>query len=1066
MLVIQMATGAFGDIDEGSDAVFSEYTPIISPIGIYSLGEYWTPYRYPDGHDFYWAEMGNYVRISAQRVKKYYQTGILNRTVPGHWGIEKFDPALFDSLSPSVQQCVRDYLDNKWPLHTHLYNITHGNPLPSKAAFDAVKDIWIGDGSSEAPVYRLDFLMEFLHTGEWRMYGSSVRPSMYKPMMKFLTQQLRPRLDKELPFYADKDHSWTHKELTKLSDIFIAEYTRESGKPIGWGMWLNPWFLIQNPRVTTIAEKGADARKNASARGVNRQSGGGKLYYTWRGHEPTERFGYETKNWQCRISRDGWGYPLSLVRYYMFRPFLIGANYSVIESHPGFWIQDLEDDGYYELSELGRVGMDLLNYADRCPDRGIPYAPVGLLKEYTRYLPPIYVGGAVHRNLLDMDDADFMTAGLLDNLIFPEHRHTKFTGEYFSTAPYGEIFDILSVIPDKPIDQKIFDGYKVLMTLGGVEIDARYANALKRYVSAGGTLVINIKDVGTHFDSVFLGVRRAGSPKTASEVHNVLTGKIFQEQKFTLTPLKLAGAKSLYAAGDDPVVTINDVGRGHVIVVTAHYMTQDIKTETMSGRWQRKWMTKSLLSFVPDLMEHLTSGLTPFDIRVRPEDKADISWLINKKGKGWTVTLFNYSLERENLVHRRQGTASMIAEYPYRALPFEIICREPMQDVMELYENRDAKWIRRAGNIVVTETIKGGDIRIYEFQPAMIPPASQERFINYALNRSVTASSFSKNQEPALAVDGKLDNTSFWQSGFDSGSALPASMDYKKRSWTRSTKFPLPQWLEIDLGELREIDHIFVLFHTWKQRSLERRQYICRYKIELSEDKSNWQTVIDESKNVDPAHPKGLERWFEPSKARYVKFTMFHHTGNAGSQLVELKVMGKEKETYIPERISIIPRWQPSFPKEVKDATADKIKYLVDITPVSVKPGWMPPGAKWKDLNGSVTLYADKSGKGFICPKSIYGESVSEIVYEIPANAVLFASAIGFGATARNASVEFKVLIDGKEKYNSGVYRFGQRVLPVVLNVKGAKKVTLIVTDGGDGIINDYAWWGDARFLD
>jgi len=36
-------------------------------------------------------------------------------------------------------------------------------------------------------------------------------------------------------------------------------------------------------------------------------------------------------------------------------------------------------------------------------------------------------------------------------------------------------------------------------------------------------------------------------------------------------------------------------------------------------------------------------------------------------------------------------------------------------------------------------------------------------------------------------------------------------------------------------------------------------------------------------------------------------------------------------------------------------------------------------------------------------------------------------------------------------------------VLPVVVDVRGANELTLIVTDAGDGLTNDYAWWGDAR---
>ena len=192
---------------------------------------------------------------------------------------------------------------------------------------------------------------------------------------------------------------------------------------------------------------------------------------------------------------------------------------------------------------------------------------------------------------------------------------------------------------------------------------------------------------------------------------------------------------------------------------------------------------------------------------------------------------------------------------------------------------------------------------------------------------------------------------------------------------------------------------------------------------------------------------------------------MLSNTANAGAQIVELEVTGSEQETYLPERKSIKPKWQVEFPAKIANTPISKITYLTTIKPLKVKPGWLPPGRTWEQMNGGIRLYADKSGMGSFFKHSIYGESVSDIVYPIPADAEKFVAAIGFGAAKRDASVEFKVFVDGKKKFDSGIYRFGQRVLPVVVNVRGGKKLKLVVTDGGDSIVNDYAWWGDARFI-
>jgi len=100
-----------------------------------------------------------------------------------------------------------------------------------------------------------------------------------------------------------------------------------------------------------------------------------------------------------------------------------------------------------------------------------------------------------------------------------------------------------------------------------------------------------------------------------------------------------------------------------------------------------------------------------------------------------------------------------------------------------------------------------------------------------------------------------------------------------------------------------------------------------------------------------------------------------------------------------------------------------------------------------------------------VCAKSLYGQSISEIVYEVPEGASLFAAAIGFGAKARESSVEFQVFVDGVKSFDSGLFRLGLPLVPVVVDVGGARELKLVVTDGGDGITNDYGWWGDARFI-
>ena len=63
------------------------------------------------------------------------------------------------------------------------------------------------------------------------------------------------------------------------------------------------------------------------------------------------------------------------------------------------------------------------------------------------------------------------------------------------------------------------------------------------------------------------------------------------------------------------------------------------------------------------------------------------------------------------------------------------------------------------------------------------------------------------------------------------------------------------------------------------------------------------------------------------------------------------------------------------------------------------------------------------------------------------------------------SSVIFKVLVDGEEKFNSGVMRSTTPQKYVKVDVKNAKELKLIVNDAGDGDSSDHASFGDAKLV-
>ena len=237
-------------------------------------------------------------------------------------------------------------------MYTVQYCVARGRPAPSPAAVQAVGDLWIGDGMPEEILYRLEPVFHYLKTGgKWE--GSSMGYIDGGSLIRFMHDDLCPLLDKELPFCRDPNTPGPTRNSAGFATC-IARPMKKAGRPVAWGMFLSPYYLACRPETVTVGEKGADAFSNARARGVMRQSGGRKFYYVWRGHEPTEQYAYlDDHPLFARPDREEQGYPLPHLWYYLFRPYLIGANYATVECMPGSLVQDPDGDGQYELLDPG-----------------------------------------------------------------------------------------------------------------------------------------------------------------------------------------------------------------------------------------------------------------------------------------------------------------------------------------------------------------------------------------------------------------------------------------------------------------------------------------------------------------------------------------------------------------------------------------------------------------------------------------------------------------------------------------------------------------------------------------
>ena len=90
-------------------------------------------------------------------------------------------------------------------------------------------------------------------------------------------------------------------------------------------------------------------------------------------------------------------------------------------------------------------------------------------------------------------------------------------------------------------------------------------------------------------------------------------------------------------------------------------------------------------------------------------------------------------------------------------------------------------------------------------------------------------------------------------------------------------------------------------------------------------------------------------------------------------------------------------------------------------------------------------LKVDISGKGFKKFTSYVG---------------LDREVLGYRGEAR-----FKVFVDGKERFDSGVMKSAARAKEIDLDVRGAKEMTLVILDGDGAIKYDHGTFGDAKFI-
>jgi hypothetical protein len=196
----------------------------------------------------------------------------------------------------------------------------------------------------------------------------------------------------------------------------------------------------------------------------------------------------------------------------------------------------------------------------------------------------------------------------------------------FVSGVFGDIFDVLTAADARGSKSKIsalLPSYRAVVVGGRVEWSDEWIRRLNEYARNGGTLVINAAQI-KRLPEQLLGVRLTNE---TGEAHNALClapGEDAQDLKgqiFRYEKLELKGATPLITTlSDQPLVTVNNVGKGNVIFVAVPDLLAE--DERMSP-------------FAAHLLAHVFSNAVPVKVT------GDVEYLINRSANGWIVTMLN-----------------------------------------------------------------------------------------------------------------------------------------------------------------------------------------------------------------------------------------------------------------------------------------------------------------------------------------------------------------------------------------------------------------------------------------
>ena len=436
-------------------------------------------------------------------------------------------------------------------------------------------------------------------------------------------------LDAHRVFYTDAlTRKWTAMFKSQTGPIWDKMIPAMSTSSTSFEHALGEWG-VRLFGIETSAVQPMTAMRLAFNRGAARQYGGEFLYY----HAPNfgdtattftkqQNFAGPDNFFHSRYGAT-MGPSLSWYRksYYLY--YMSGASAIYLEQGFDQFFKPGPGEHPFQLNPLGRITDEFMQFAEKHPNRGVPYTPIAFLLdpahgwEMTDY--PHWPFEVSQINRSDRALRELFGAAYYPGLV-REGEPASGERQAFVPGIFGNIFDVLV---ESETHKDVIDSYRAVIVGGQINWSDAWTKKLEEYVRNGGVVVLN-SGQAKGLSAEFLGIRLMG---TTSESHNVrclspgepqqdLHGQIFRYDQ-----IELKGAEVLMATpSNDALVTINKFGRGKIVFAGV---------PDLLGEDER------LPPFIAHLLAHLAADAMPVKV------EGDVEYLINRNTRGWVVTMFN-----------------------------------------------------------------------------------------------------------------------------------------------------------------------------------------------------------------------------------------------------------------------------------------------------------------------------------------------------------------------------------------------------------------------------------------